>query len=447
MTYGIYLNIPNLAICSDIDYDKAYEHENIILNIDSEEGTHWQAIHHGNIVKVFDSYGLLPDEHVMKVNKQKKNKVKHNNTRYQTKNSTCGIWCLAFLMKENSLITTMPKTERDLLKLFLTYYTDLDIKALYLNTKGGLLSADKLHKNLKYKNNITVSRVKKIISKIEARQWMHESKIRSKNIKYIHHDTPKKNNEIHQIDLMEMIPFTKNGKTYKYTITVIDKRSRLGACIPIAQKTKVNVKNQVEALYKDRKSKLKTPSKLELDKGSEFNDMHKLCKNIRWSETNNKNQQAIVERFQKTIQKRLAIYFDVIAKDNDWVKVLPDVVNTYNTSYHRGIKAKPIDVMNNKAKPFTHPLPKETKKKYNIGDLVRYKARPNQQQNRAMDQQYSLNAALITNYRCVNNIHQYYVEDEGRKPVMAKWMYEHELIPANDTLSTPITNEEVLKIY
>ena len=50
-----------------------------------------------------------------------------------------------------------------------------------------------------------------------------------------------------------------------------------------------------------------------------------------------------VERVQRTIRQRLGRVF-TLNSNNKWIDIIDDVINSYNNSFHRSIKMKPVDV-------------------------------------------------------------------------------------------------------
>jgi hypothetical protein len=61
------------------------------------------------------------------------------------------------------------------------------------------------------------------------------------------------------------------------------------------------------------------------------------------------NKNAIVERFNRTLIDKIALW-RTAKKKYDWYKILPSIVENYNNTYHRTIKNKPTDVFNGEAK-------------------------------------------------------------------------------------------------
>ena len=63
-------------------------------------------------------------------------------------------------------------------------------------------------------------------------------------------------------------------------------------------------------------------------------------------ETNNEGKSIIVERFIRTLKNIIYQYMTSISK-NVHIDKLVDIVNNYNSIYHKTIKMKPVDVKSN----------------------------------------------------------------------------------------------------
>ena len=89
------------------------------------------------------------------------------------------------------------------------------------------------------------------------------------------------------------------------------------------------------------------PNNIWVDQGSEFynksfKDFLKI-NNIEMYSTYNEGISVVAERFIRTLKNKISKHMTAISK-NVYFDVLDDVVNKYNNTVHRTIKAKPIDV-------------------------------------------------------------------------------------------------------
>jgi len=186
-----------------------------------------------------------------------------------------------------------------------------------------------------------------------------------KSVLHNHYDisTP---NELHQMDLM-FLPWDEN---YKYALCVVDTASRYKQAQPMQSKEAVEILENLKYLYGDaslkttartRKQKvevkdelLKKPQKIQVDRGSEFNNGII----INWCKTNGiklifnepSNHVPMVENFNKQLAR--LIFKDQAAKELQtgkenvkWVDKLNNYVDILNNRKTRMIGMKPVDAI------------------------------------------------------------------------------------------------------
>lgn len=153
-------------------------------------------------------------------------------------------------------------------------------------------------------------------------------------------------NEQWQCDLMDLSSLKSANDGMTFVLTMIDVFSKVGFAIALKNKTSSSVIKGLE--YGFDKSRHGPPRKLQTDKGSEFlnrpvqsflkeNGVHHFVSE------NAEIKCAIVERWNRTLKEKLWRYF---TKHNTrhYLTVLPQVVSSYNHSYHRSIGMAPLDV-------------------------------------------------------------------------------------------------------
>ena len=90
------------------------------------------------------------------------------------------------------------------------------------------------------------------------------------------------------------------------------------------------------------------PNKVWVDKGNEFyNSSFKKWlqdNDIVLYSTHNEGKSVVAERFIRTLKNKIYKYMTSISK-NVYIDKLDDIVNEYNTTYHRTIKMKPILIL------------------------------------------------------------------------------------------------------
>ena len=158
-----------------------------------------------------------------------------------------------------------------------------------------------------------------------------------------HTHNPMKNGS-HQADLL----FLPDDNGYKYALVVVDLATRITDAEPLKTKTAKAVLDAIKKIYK--RKYLKQPDYLEVDAGKEFRDVfEKYFKNktiIRVKEAGRHRQQSVVETrnglIGKTLNKRMtAEEVNTGVQSNDWVKFLPNVIESINKFYSE--KAEHID--------------------------------------------------------------------------------------------------------
>ena len=167
-------------------------------------------------------------------------------------------------------------------------------------------------------------------------------------------------NAVHQADLL-FLPHDKlprGKKIYKYALTVVDVASRFKAAEALTSKDSDEVARGFVKIY--RRGPLKWPQMLQVDPGREF--MGAVTKaivehnvTIRRGRPNIHRDQAIVERFNRTLAERLfghqyAVEMNMPSgKSTAWVKRLPEVVAALNHEVTRLIGKKPMVAIREKA--------------------------------------------------------------------------------------------------
>ena len=205
-------------------------------------------------------------------------------------------------------------------------------------------------------------------------------------------------NLVHQADLL-FLPHDKlRRKIYNCALTVVDIASRYKEAEPLTSKDSGEVARAFQAIYK--RSPLTWPQMLQVDPGREFmggvtKEMEKHKTYIRRGRTEIHRDQAIVERFNRTLAERLFGHQYAVEmllpegkRSTEWVKRLPDVVNALNNEVTSLIGKKPAVAIKEKAvysKPstkYTRPVGLAEKKLPPLIN-VRYLYQPGELEGRA----------------------------------------------------------------
>jgi transposase InsO family protein len=163
----------------------------------------------------------------------------------------------------------------------------------------------------------------------------------------------------HQADLL----FLPKDGNYKYALTVIDVASRYKAARPLKSKRSEDVAAALSDIYSKNGlassgcATLTFPETLMVDSGTEFFGavktlMAKHGTKIRYGRVNIHRDQALVERFNRTLAERLFTYQTAQelklpsgSFNREWVKRLDAVVQSMNNEVTRMIGLKPIDAI------------------------------------------------------------------------------------------------------
>lgn len=190
--------------------------------------------------------------------------------------------------------------------------------------------------------------------------------------------------EQHQLDLADMSEdrFVKRNDGYRFLLTGIDILSKQARVVPLKSKHANSVVEGLEKMYEN----WTIPTHIQTDRGKEFvnarvkefMDQNKIHF---FTSQNQTTKCAVVERFNRTIKDK--IFRMVTSQGNErYIDALDDLVDSYNNSYHRTIRRKPVDVTtDNEREVFrtvygaedVRELRNRTKKgsKLRLGDTVR----------------------------------------------------------------------------
>jgi len=175
-------------------------------------------------------------------------------------------------------------------------------------------------------------------------------------------------NAVHQADLLFLShdKLRRGRKVYKYALTVVDVASRYKETEPLTSKNSDEVAQAFQRIYK--RSPLKWPQMLQVDPGREFmgavtQEMDKHKTYIQRGRIDIHRDQAIVERFNRTLAERLFGHQYVVemrrtegSRSTAWVKRLPEVVSALNNEVTRLLGKRPAIAIKEKtvyARPST----------------------------------------------------------------------------------------------
>lgn len=236
------------------------------------------------------------------------------------------------------------------------YYYDIEI---------GFVSAPKLYEKMKLnKEKVTLKQVSDFIEQQATAQITKEPR-KQKKFNTIVAEGPRSN---YQIDIMVYDRYT--NKNFKYIICVIDVYSRYVSARAVTNRTMTTIMESLKNIFKQ----MGLPESINCD--NEFNkkEFRKYCDDnfiqTFFSDVNEANKNAIVERFNRTLANMLQ-KVRVATKKYDWQNYLEKVIDNYNNTKHRTIKQKPKDVFN--LTEFNEQTIVKNINKFQVGQTVRIK--------------------------------------------------------------------------
>ena len=144
-------------------------------------------------------------------------------------------------------------------------------------------------------------------------------------------------------DLALFSSYSDENDGYKYLLFVIDIFSRYGWVEPIKDKSAKEVIPAFNKILDEGR----IPRRLRTDAGKEFtnnlfqNNLNE--RDIVHFTTHSEKQANYVERFIKTIKSRLYRYM-IENNTSRYIDILPKIVDSYNKTWHTGIRSEPINV-------------------------------------------------------------------------------------------------------
>lgn len=249
----------------------------------------------------------------------------------------------------------------------------------YYDTNSGYKSAGKFHQLLKQLGvKLSLSKVKAWVSKQHAQQ-LTQPIMRPRVFSTINAYHIRQN---YQLDIIVYSRYAYKG--YQYILCMVDVYSRRAACVPLTTRKMPVIMEAIKKVFRE----MGKPEVVNCD--NEFNVpefisyMKEVGARVYFSDPDEINKNAIVERFNGTIAKLLQRW-RVGSGRYDWPKVLPELVANYNSTYHKTIHATPDQVWSGAAKNtqvrrFVSPdfkvgdqvRIKRTKRVFDKGDVVTY---------------------------------------------------------------------------
>lgn len=238
-------------------------------------------------------------------------------------------------------------------------------------------------------------------------------------------------NDLIQADLVEMIPYAKNNKGFRYILVVINVFSKYVWAEPVKRKTAKDVTHAMKKILSQMKIK---PKNLQTDLGKEFynKEFESLIKSegINHYSTFSILKASVVERVNRTLKSIMWKQFS-LQGSYKWLNLLPKIVMEYNNRVHNTIGMKPKDVTKKNENlllksVYNHIKTMDSKpSKFKTGDYVRIS-----KHREAFSKGYTPNwSNEVFKVRKVNftNPTTYLLEDENKTEIQGTF-YSEELL-------------------
>jgi hypothetical protein len=251
-------------------------------------------------------------------------------------------------------------------------------------------------------------------------------------------------NDTWQIDLVEMIPYAKENRGYKYLLTVIDIFSKFAYALSLKTKTGVEVAAAMEKIF--MKSQ-KHPKNIHSDDGKEFfnknfKGLMKKYKINHYSTFSGMKAQ-ICERFNRTLKTKMWKKFSFNGT-HKWISMLDELIHEYNNTVHHTIKMMPSKVKKKHERKLLQTVYNRLKVfrkgKFKIGDDVRI-SKSKAVFDKGYEPNWSTEIFKVVKVQITNPV-TYLLEDYKSNPISGGF-YEFELQKVSDPKAYLI--EKVLK--
>jgi hypothetical protein len=211
------------------------------------------------------------------------------------------------------------------------------LEKLFYDTKTGFRPSTLYSRAKAINSNITRAVVKRFLDQQTVSQVFKPRKIKS-----FYPLIAMKPGRI-QIDLMDFSnEDTVTNKNRKWLFCAVDVFSRYAFCYPQISKSESNCLTSLNQLIRDCRSVGITVYQIDSDSESAFTSRsfksvlkeHQILQNL--VPVGDKHRVGIVERFNGTVRQYLNRY-KTAYKTTDWLSVIPDFVENYNTSRHSAL--------------------------------------------------------------------------------------------------------------
>lgn len=237
------------------------------------------------------------------------------------------------------------------------------LKEAFYSANTGFSSAEKLYKRLKPDHpELTLKEVKEFVKK----QFTSQVNAPIRKQKKFNSIVAYHVGECFQMDIMVYDRYAYHN--YKYILVIVDVYSRYAQARAMTSRTMATIMKNT----KDITDEMGIPENINCDNEFNKNEFNKWAQDnnitMHYSQVEEIHKNAVVERLNYTISNRLMKWRTATGR-YDWNKVLPEIMDNYNTDYHSTIKTTPFDIFT--GKDVNHQILNRIKVKFNVGDQVR----------------------------------------------------------------------------
>ena len=215
--------------------------------------------------------------------------------------------------------------------------TEDEISKMFYDS-GLLLSKEKFYKKLKA---IDPTIKQKDIFKFYENQEVNQIVKQVKRPKKFNTVTANYAGDTYQIDILVYKKFEIHN--YKYILVIMDVYSRYMAAVAMTNRENENIIKCIMKLF----NTMGTPYKIQCDNEFNTTEFNKLMDsmdiNVHYSDPDEINKNAIVERSNRTLRELINKY-RLAHKNPNWYKYLPEIVKHYNETEHDTTKHSPLSI-------------------------------------------------------------------------------------------------------
>ena len=216
------------------------------------------------------------------------------------------------------------------------------IKNYYYDANTGYVSANKLYQKMKDdKYNVTRKQIKEFYDNQEVVQKTKMHPLKSDRV--YNSIVASQYGSNYQIDIIVYDRFEYHK--YKYILCCVDVYSRYASCRAMTNRRNDTIIEEIKSIFDEMGIPKTINADNEFNKSTFNNYFNSNDIKCYFSQPNEINKNAIVERFNRTLTQ-LINKWRLSTGRYDWYKILNDLVNNYNNTYHRTIKAKPVNIKN-----------------------------------------------------------------------------------------------------